>query len=712
MSCQRPSEGAGFARSDYVPASEAGAWGTAAAPLVPRAYRRKYHETRVDPALRAAVRLPDLCLGELDRLIWDRLPWQGLQGDLFGRLRRQVATLAVPDCTYSLPAGVSTDWLLALPLRTRTRNVVAQFCNRNMVNGHLPGTWSAAHLLNVPSAGRLTLVDFLCVVESAERSNADAALPGRDLSRVALPRDEQDGMLRKEVWNQDLKPLRTLLSAAREFRGAKTLKDAFESNLGELAAATGILERLDGVELDVLTGGRRLSGEFVAALESLRASLAPRQVLILRRRLFRLKPAKLREIGELLGVTREGARQIEQKLIRKIEAELGDHIRVLAGAAVPKVDPLLRREDLDRQVARVFADASHPDFGLAGRMLRDALDYKYDGSICLNREAVGVCELLRTAAREQADDAGLVDESALRELLPNADWQRLWPLLVEACGFHRVDGLLGLRNTKKARVKAAVLNIGRPATREEIGERSGMSVARASSYLAALHGVVRADMTRWGLSEWIEDEYDGVAGEILQRIDEDGGATSLERLFDELPNRFGLKVPTIRAYLGTPQFLVRDGYASRADVAAIRLRRIDDAVDGRDQRGRPYWQFEVEERYFAGFSLAGLPPEIAKALGCEPNGRAEASVVHPPECNRLSVRWPLTSLSGATIGHLAEPLRRLGAGCGERVRLTICGAGEVELHRARDVDPGGPVAVEENPAAALLERLKKRREVL
>ena len=46
---------------------------------------------------------------------------------------------------------------------------------------------------------------------------------------------------------------------------------------------------------------------------------------------------------------------------------------------------------------------------------------------------------------------------------------------------------------------------------------------------------MRADKNRWGLAEWIDDEYEGIAAEIVQRIEEDGGATRLERLIDELP---------------------------------------------------------------------------------------------------------------------------------------------------------------------------------
>ena len=228
-----------------------------------------------------------------------------------------------------------------------------------------------------------------------------------------------------------------------------------------------------------------------------------------------------------------------------------------------------------------------------------------------------------------------MEETPLQEALPDEDWIRFWPLLVEECGFHRIDGLLGLRDTGKARVKAAVLNIGRIASKEDIAERSGFPAVRVSSYLSAFPSVVRANMTDWGLREWVEDEYDGVVGEILQRIDEDGGATSVERLFSELWRLFQIEEPSIRSYLNTPQFEVRDGYVRRADAATLKLRMIADVAHGRDEQGRPYWRFEVREEHFEGYSVR-IPAEVARELGCEPNRGIKAHVAHPPESSPVS----------------------------------------------------------------------------
>ena len=317
---------------------------------------------------------------------------------------------------------------------------------------------------------------------------------------------------------------------------------------------------------------------------------------------------------------------------------------------------------------------------------------------------------LKAEAKRLADDAGLFEEKALQATLPDDSWQRHWRLLVELCGFHRIDGFLGLRASQKARVKASLLRIGRVATKAEIAERCGLSVQRTTSYLSGLEGVVRADPTRWGLSHWIEDIYDGVAGEILQRIDEDGGATRVERLFEELPRLFGTPEATIRAYLGAPQFTVQDGFVRRVDPTDLKLRSLDDVMDGRDERQRPFFLFRVEERFLRGHSLAGLPPEVASALGCEPNGGIRVAVRRPEGCGPVSLRWNLAALNGVSMGYLSDPLKKLGATVGKNVLVVLLGSREVEFRLQESLEV--QAHAKRQSAAELVERMKMRRKVL
>ena len=196
----------------------------------------------------------------------------------------------------------------------------------------------------------------------------------------------------------------------------------------------------------------------------------------------------------------------------------------------------------------------------------------------------------------------------------------------------------------------------------------------------------------------------------MQRIEEDGGATSLARLVEELPRLFDVSESSVRTYAGTPQFVLRDGYVSLADPSTLSFRDLDDVIDGRDETdGSPYWSFIVDDRYFAGYSVLGLPPELARELGCEPNTSIRVPLKAPTGCRDLSINWRLASSTGATLGYLADPLRRLQVEAGDVVRLVLAADG-VRLDREWPAKPTATVG--STHADELLERLKRRRRVL
>ena len=217
----------------------------------------------------------------------------------------------------------------------------------------------------------------------------------------------------------------------------------------------------------------------------------------------------------------------------------------------------------------------------------------------------------------------------------------------------------------------------------------------------------------------------GLLTEIKQRIEEDGGATTLDRLVSELPEMFEVKESSVRTLVATPQFVLRDGIVRLAQESEVKLRDIYEVVDGVTGAGWPYWSFRVQGTYFDGYSLAGVPPEIADALGCPKNGSIRAVVSRPTGCRRISVNWSLTSVSGASIGYISTALRRLGVAEGDRVCLVVVKPGVVEFRlfdpelsgrrrgRRRRSNAGGMTREESSAkSSVLLERLKRRRRVL
>ena len=193
-----------------------------------------------------------------------------------------------------------------------------------------------------------------------------------------------------------------------------------------------------------------------------------------------------------------------------------------------RAGPVVTESELEERISRAFSDVEvseekAPVVSMALQLLRKELGYTCDDGICLDEAASTVVQGLKKSARRIADDTGLVDERDLRDCLPESAWQRHWPVLLARCGLMRLSGRLALRDTAKARARAALISIGRPATKEEVGQQSGLDSARAGAQLSAMDGIVRADKSRWGLAEWIDDEYEGIAAEIVQRIEEDGG---------------------------------------------------------------------------------------------------------------------------------------------------------------------------------------------
>ena len=259
--------------------------------------------------------------------------------------------------------------------------------------------------------------------------------------------------------------LEYLLRAANEFLGANTIGDALRLDLGHLAKLTGIATDLDALAIRQLTGSSSIVDEFIRSVAGLMESMSETERLIVDLRLFAEPPQTLEEIGQRVGISRERVRQLQVRTNDTIGSILTPAIKRVAPVIRQQFGPVLRRGDLHARVAAIFGRSDEPAADLARRMLIVQLGYSDVASIYLDDDAVAVVETLRNAARTASDDVGLVDEGLLRGALPDERWVRYWDELVECCDLSRLSGHLALRDTTRARVKATLLHIGRPATR-------------------------------------------------------------------------------------------------------------------------------------------------------------------------------------------------------------------------------------------------------
>ena len=675
-------------------------WGSPTTPLLPRWHLETLSTVPLPAELLArpsysASAVPGRVLGDLAGI------WQLRSEPVGVGALRAVSRLVsrYPDPPWDhvvIPSGVHLARLLECPFRIRAMNCIRKAVKTGRLRSDRAVT--VGQLLSLENLGRGTLLEVMCVAEAATDNGfltATRSARTPDLSSSPLPDEPAD--CSNDGWGNAVPLLKRLLAVSIEFHGARTLSDALTSDLGELMTVLSMAASFDRVPLAKLAMGQTMTEEFFLALAEFWESLSPREQLIFEHRVVS-KSRTLEDLGSKLDLTRERVRQIE-KLIEckwRHPATAGSEARwwLHATAATIRrhVGPVVAFGVLQRRIASAFCDIEAGSGHIritevARQMLLRELAYVCSGGDCIDAEASAVVGELKKAARSVADDVGLVPEHELRGCVPEERWLEHWDVLLRRCGLHWVGDQLALRDTKKARVKAALLSIGRPATREEVGEVSGIEPAHVGSHLSVIPGVVRADKKRWGLADWVEDEYEGIPAEIIQRIDEDGGATRLERLIEELPRLFGVTESSVRSYVATPRFLLRDGYVSLADESTITLRPLHDAVHGHTPDGRPFWRFRVEARYFDGYSLLGLPPEVVKALGCKPDGRTWVSISSPAGCGPVSVGWPLASVAGTYVGYLSAPLRELGARPGDHALLAIDAGRSVSLHL--DLPDGG-----------------------
>ncbi len=455
--------------------------------------------------------------------------------------------------------------------------------------------------------------------------------------------------------------------------------------------------------------------EAIDAITNLKNTLTQIEALILEKRLFHPNPTSFQSIGKQVGQTGESIRRTQKRFEHKID-EVIKPVKETVELFRRELDPIIEYSELDKRISDIlacFTGNSAPDF--VKKIIVHHLNYSDCSNLYISSEAQQLVKELKKSANSIADDVGLIDENALKHQLPNNSWEEFWPMLLQCCKLHRIGEHLALRDTARAQVKAALLTIGRPATKEEIASLSQIPLKKIGGQLSIISSITRSDKQRWGLAEWIDDEYEGITAEIIQRINEDDGATKLSRLLDELPRLFGVSESSVRTFASTPQFHIRDGYVSLADTSSISLRHLDDVIEGYNEDNSPYWSFIVEDRYFDGHSLAGFPPELANALGCKPNESIRVKVDMPLGCRDVSISWRLSSISGPSLGYLSDPLRKLGAVEAERVLLIVKSSNSVEFRLANSLDED-PASQEHKSTTSksdfLLERIKNRRRVL
>ena len=402
--------------------------------------------------------------------------------------------------------------------------------------------------------------------------------------------------------------------------------------------------------------------------------------LILASRTYSQTPETLRQLAGSLGRSEQRVHDLEREAKASLLQYVGRLVEPIASSILGLHTEIVSEPEIISAVRSELGEFETDVSNIAkaltiGEIKYRLLSYYRISDTYISRDAQNIICHVGELAEQESDDFGLVDEDALMEVLPSSEWQEYWDRIVDLCKIERVCGQLVSRRTQASLVAAALRSIGRPATaselEEELKDYIGDSMLRMAPVLSRTKGIERATKTTWGFKEWIDDVYEGIPAEIVQRIVEDGGSTRLDRLLDEIPRQFGVSRGSVRTCLSAPGFDIEHGWVSIARKPDVLLGRLDDAIDGHDEQGNPYWLFVMEDRYRSGHSIRRVPPEVAVALGCNFGERTTVPVRVPAENPDVSVIWRKAAIQGPEIGRASAALEAIGAEPGDSIRVVL-----------------------------------------
>ena len=105
--------------------------------------------------------------------------------------------------------------------------------------------------------------------------------------------------------------------------------------------------------------------------------------------------------------------------------------------------------------------------------------------------ADGAYDRFGAVLRLCSDDVGLINESRLREIAQEQQWETPVDELIEVCDLPRLHGSLAMDDTAAAAAKAALLQLDRPATLHELADITGYRYGTINSALSRVGSVQR-----------------------------------------------------------------------------------------------------------------------------------------------------------------------------------------------------------------------------
>jgi len=419
--------------------------------------------------------------------------------------------------------------------------------------------------------------------------------------------------------------------------------------------------------------------------DSYLSSLNSRELDILENRAFRLGSAEtLVDVALRWRITRERVRQIETRVTNRLLEKFGDTFVALGEHSFSPFKNVIFRKDDILLIARRFSEISRYGEVLSRFMVHVFGPWKMYGSWLCHEDNQHLISELDAQLKAIADKHGLLQaEQVARhcEDLFLSDGDRDL-FLQQELGFGLFFGRWTTKKTMKCKVAAALQDIGEPSTKEVLAEKLQHSPQSVGSIMGAMDGVVRADRYRWGFEEWIDDPYDGIVGEIEQRIEEYNGSVPEYILLREIPSKFDVAEGSVRAYLASSAYVVENGMVRRAALDEYVPNHPGECKESLRVSDRWAQRCIVHERHFNGYSL-GVSFDIAYANGLRPG---DDLLVPIDGCDyQASLIWRSHNLNHLVdVGRISNYLQSEGYKAGDAI-LIIPSRDAVIVTREREL---------------------------
>lgn len=659
-----------------------GAWGTRGVPIIPSLFRALLDGEPASPAVQRWLADSTVTLDQLDEQIWakaanppphDLLP--EVAASVVPAIRRAGSMQPFPLKPLLGPV------LAALPLRARTMNTMSAAGYLDQQSRVEEATID--QLMQIPNFGAANLVDLLCV--------AEAALP--KLGHPAMPSFVND-IQGKAARERDI---RIIAAWAVGEHGAETAGKVLElSNVPRPQEVEVAWQHILQFPLRDLAGDQAQRYSPPDVIAQFMSSLDDREIDVLRDRILPINSvATLDELARRHGLSRERVRQIEVRI--------KDRLTTLADSSVGRLAITLSQRlgtaapTLSQDVTAVAANLvdQHSDPTLSGLLvLYLAGPYRADDGWILRIPSRASLEGTRYALIGAADQSGIVSDAAVTDVLDRAGirhhWHDAWISRL-GCLKRVGDKYLRWDGTTLDRLERLLRLRGKPATTEELLADLGETPnSRGIKYrLMEDPRFIRINkQSQFALPEWGFDEYTGITDEIAREIERRGGAADADYLVLTISSTYGVAEASVRAYLAAPMFV-------RSDSGTIRLRGDKDGTipmdvdlsDAADCCLSPVgWclRVPVDEDVLRGSGRA-ISAAFGVHVGVEPGNK----ITIPGPESAITVSWPVTSITGPSVGSLRAEALALDALPGDLLFLVYAadqGRFYTKLVRASDIE--------------------------